>query len=185
MFTWTDIETHVNQCTCCPLSAVRHHPIMGRGSHTADIMFIAEAPGAREDQEGIPFVGPSGRIFDQLLQEVSLTREEIYLTNILKCHPPGNREPSQVEKDSCFPYLKYETFLLKPKIIVCLGRVAATRIISPDFRITRQHGTWVHRKGCSLTAVYHPSALLRDPSKLEDARADFREIVRMRDSLCR
>ena len=98
---------------------------MGRGNYHADIMFIAEAPGAQEDQQGIPFVGSSGEILDSLLQDCGLTREEIYITNILKCHPPGNREPKEEEKEACFPYLKYETFLLKPKIIVCLGRVAA------------------------------------------------------------
>lgn len=96
-------------------------------------MLIAEAPGGQEDQQGIPFVGRSGEILDRLLGDCGLSREEIYITNILKCHPPGNRDPREEEKESCFPYLKYETFLLKPRIIVCLGRVAAQRIISPDF----------------------------------------------------
>ncbi len=124
-YTWNDIERHIAVCTSCPLSRSRHCPVMGRGNYHADIMFIAEAPGAQEDQQGIPFVGSSGEILDSLLQDCGLTREEIYITNILKCHPPGNREPKEEEKEACFPYLKYETFLLKPKIIVCLGRVAA------------------------------------------------------------
>ncbi len=151
---------------------------MGRGSHEAEIMLIAEAPGAQEDQQGIPFVGRSGEILDRLLQDCGLSRDEIYITNILKCHPPGNRDPKEGEKEACFPYLKYETFLLKPKIIVCLGRVAAQRIISPDFKITRQHGTWTCRKDCALTATYHPSAILRDPSKYEGVKEDFLEIVK-------
>ena len=183
MYTWNDIEQHITVCTCCPLSKTRHLPVGGRGSRSADIMLIAEAPGGQEDQEGIPFVGRSGKILDELLENCSLTREEIYITNILKCHPPGNRDPKEEEKEACFPYLKYETYLLKPKIIVCLGRVAAQRIISPGYKITRQHGTWTYRKDCALTAVYHPSAILRDPAKMEETKADFMEIVRKRDEL--
>jgi len=181
--TGTDIEQHILACAQCPLSLTRNLPVMGRGSQEADIMVIAEAPGAQEDQQGIPFVGRSGEILDRLLQDCGLSREEIYITNILKCHPPGNREPKEEEKEACFPYLKYETFLLKPKIIVCLGRVAAQRIISPDFKITRQHGTWTCRKDCALNATYHPSAILRDPSKYEETKKDFLEIVKKRDSI--
>lgn len=181
--TWDDIEQHISACTHCPLSRTRHLPVMGRGSRKAQVMLIAEAPGSQEDLEGIPFVGRSGKILDKLLDACSLTREEIYITNIIKCHPPGNRDPKEEEKNACIPYLKYETFLLRPKIIVCLGRVAAQRIISPDFKITRQHGTWTYRKDCALTAIYHPSAILRDPSKFEVTKADLLEIVRKRDAL--
>ena len=116
-------------------------------------------------------------MLDQLLAGAGLSRGEIYLTNIVKCHPPGNRDPREEEKDICMPYLRYETHLLRPKIIVCLGRVAAQRIISLDYRITRQHGTWIRRKNCDLTAVYHPSAILRDPAKLEETQADFLSIA--------
>ena len=179
-YTWNDIERHIDACTHCPLSRTRHQPVMGRGSRQADLMLIAEAPGAQEDKQGIPFVGKSGDILDRLLRDCGLDRKEIYITNILKCHPPGNRDPKEEEKEACFPYLKYETFLLKPHVIVCLGRVAAQRIISPDFKITGQHGTWTYRKNCALTATYHPSAILRDPSKYEIARADFEEIVKKR-----
>lgn len=177
-YTWENIEQHVNVCTNCSLSRTRQHPVMGRGNHQAALMLIAEAPGGQEDQQGIPFVGRSGEILDSLLCGCGLSREEIYITNILKCHPPNNRDPKEEEKKACFPYLKYETFLLKPKIIVCLGRVAAQRIISPDFKITRQHGTWTCRKNCALTATYHPSAILRDPSKYELVKEDFCEVVK-------
>ena len=177
-YTWNDIEQHVAACACCPLSQTRRMPVMGRGNHLADIMLIAEAPGEQEDQQGIPFVGRSGEILDRLLKDCGLSREEIYITNIIKCHPPGNRDPEEEEKEACFPYLKYETFLLKPRIIVCLGRVAAQRIIAPDFRITRQHGTWIYRKNCALTATYHPSAILRDPAKYEAVKEDFLGVVR-------
>ena len=179
-YSWNDIEQHIISCTHCPLSQTRRRPVMGRGNYHADMMLIAEAPGGQEDQQGTPFVGRSGEILDDLLRDSGLTREEIYITNILKCHPPGNRDPKEEEKEACFPYLKYETFLLKPRIIVCLGRVAAQRIISPDFKITRQHGSWIYRKSCALTATYHPSAILRDPSKYEDARQDFCEIAKKR-----
>ncbi len=181
--TWNDIEQYVAVCTRCPLSRTRQRPVMGRGNFQADIMLIAEAPGGQEDRQGIPFVGRSGEILDDLLRDCGLDRTEIYITNIVKCHPPGNRDPEEEEKAACFPFLKYETFLLKPRIIVCLGRVAAQRIISPDFKITRQHGTWICRKGCALTATYHPSAILRDPSKYETAKEDFYQIVKKRDEL--
>ena len=182
-YTWNDIEQYIAVCTQCPLSQTRNRPVMGRGSHEAAIMLIAEAPGGQEDQQGLPFVGRSGEILDRLLQDCGLDRDQIYITNILKCHPPGNRDPKEVEKEACFLYLKYETFLLNPKIIVCLGRVAAQRIISPDYKITRQHGTWICRKHCALTATYHPSAILRDPSKYDEAKHDFCEIVRKWDEL--
>ena len=177
-YTWNDIEQHVNTCMHCPLSQSRHYPVMGRGDHQAKLMLIAEAPGGQEDIQGLPFVGPSGEILDRLFKDCGLSREKIYLTNILKCNPPGNRDPREEEIKACLPYLKYETYLLKPRIIVCLGRVAAQRIISPDFRITRQHGTWTYRKNYALTATYHPSAILRDASNYELAKADFLEIVK-------
>lgn len=177
-YTWNDIEQHVNTCIHCPLSQSRQLPVMGRGDHQAKLMLIAEAPGGQEDQKGLPFVGPSGEILDRLFKDCGLSRESIYLTNILKCHPPGNRDPKEDEIQACLPYLKYETYLLKPKIIVCLGRIAARRIISPDFRITRQHGTWTYRKNYALTATYHPSAILRDASNYELAKTDFLEIVK-------
>ncbi len=177
-YTWNDIERHIDACTHCPLSRTRHQPVMGRGSRQADLMLIAEAPGAQEDKQGIPFVGKSDDILDRLLRDCGLDRKEIYITNILKCHPPGNRDPKEEEKEACFPYLKYETFFLNPKVIVCLGRVAAQRIISPNFKITRQHGTWTCRKNCAMTATYHPSAILRDPSKYEIVKTDFNNIVK-------
>ena len=183
MYTWEELEHFVNNCQHCPLCQTRTLPVMGRGNHHADIMFIAEAPGSTEDKEGIPFVGPAGQLFDKILKECNLTRDEIYITNIIKCHPPGNRDPQELEKERCFRYLQYETYLLKPKIIVCLGRVAAQRIISPGFRITKEHGTWTYRKGCAMTAVYHPSALLRDPSKFDITVQDIQAVVEKQKEL--
>lgn len=149
---------------------------MGRGSLRSPVLFIAEGPGRNEDRDGIPFTGQSGQVFDRLLGEIGMTREDVYITNIVKCHPPGNRDPKPEEQEACIPYLKYETLLLRPKMIVCLGRVAAQRIIRPDFRITREHGSFLLRKGVWLTAVYHPSAILRDDTKYPETAADFRAI---------
>ena len=125
---------------------------------------------------GFPLPGSRGQVFDRLLGEIGMTREDVYITNIVKCHPPGNRDPKPEEQEACIPYLKYETLLLRPKMIVCLGRVAAQRIIRPDFRITREHGSFLLRKGVWLTAVYHPSAILRDDTKYPETAADFRAI---------
>lgn len=176
MYTYDELKSFAENCSRCQLAGTRRKAVMGRGSLDADIMFVAEAPGTSEDRDGVPFTGPSGQVFDQLLAHIGMTREDIYLTNILKCHPPGNRDPLPEEQDACIPYLKYETLLIRPKMIVCLGRIAAQRIISPDYRITRQHGTFVYRKNTWLTAVYHPSAILRDPQKMAEAQADFMEI---------
>lgn len=176
MYTYEELKGFVDNCRRCPLAATRNKAVMGQGDLSSGILFIAEAPGANEDRDGIPFTGPSGRVFDELLEGIGLARQDIYLTNIVKCHPRGNRDPRPEEQEACIDYLKYETFLIKPKIIVCLGRIAAQRIIEPDYRITRVHGTFLYRKGTWLTAVYHPSAILRDPSKMTDARADFEKI---------
>lgn len=176
MYTYEELKHFVDHCQRCPLAKTRHKAVMGRGNHQAPVMFIAEGPGRNEDRDGVPFTGQSGQVFDRLLTEIGWSREDIYITNIVKCHPPGNRDPRPEEQEACMPYLKYETWLLQPKIIVCLGRVAAQRIIRPDFRITREHGTFLLRKGVWLTAVYHPSAILRDEAKLPETETDFRAI---------
>ena len=176
LYTWEELKNFVNHCSRCDLCRHRKMPVMGRGDLKCRIMFVAEAPGRMEDEQGIPFVGRSGVILDELLDSIGLGREQIYITNINKCHPPGNRDPQETEQQACMQYLKYETALKRPKIMVCLGRIAAQRIIRSEFRISREHGMWTERKGYYLTAVYHPSALLRDPSKIEQTRVDFQKI---------
>lgn len=183
MYTYEELKHFVDNCGHCPLAATRNKSVMGRGNLESPIMFIAEAPGNSEDRDGIPFTGPSGRVFDELLESVGMSREEIYLTNVVKCHPPHNRDPFPQEQEACIPYLKYETLLLKPRMIVCLGRIAAQRIIKPDYRITREHGTFIYRKNTWLAAVYHPSAILRDPAKMEEAKRDFQQIKEKADTL--
>lgn len=176
MYTYEELKNFVDHCGRCPLAQTRNRAVMGRGSLRSPVLFIAEGPGRNEDRDGIPFTGQSGQVFDRLLGEIGMTREDVYITNIVKCHPPGNRDPKPEEQEACIPYLKYETLLLRPKMIVCLGRVAAQRIIRPDFCITREHGSFLLRKGVWLTAVYHPSAILRDDTKYPETAADFRAI---------
>lgn len=177
MITWNELETIIYNCRRCPLGNTRKNPVPGKGSHTAKIMFVAEAPGKQEDLQGIPFVGPAGKVLDILLTSAGLSRKEVFITNVIKCHPPGNRDPLPEEQAACLHYLRAETALLHPPIIVCLGRVAAQKLISPSFKISKEHGVWTNRKGYWMTAVYHPSAILRDPSKLEEAKQDFQKII--------
>lgn len=176
MYTYEELKGFVEHCNRCELCRTRNHSVMGKGNLHSPILFIAEAPGRNEDRDGVPFTGRSGELFDRLLGEIGMKREEIYLTNIVKCNPPGNRNPYPNEQEACIPYLKYETFLLRPKIIVCLGRIAAQRIIRSDYRISREHGIFLERKNTWLTAVYHPSAVLRDETKLPQMQEDFRKI---------
>ena len=176
MYTYEELKGFVDHCSRCELCRTRNHSVMGKGNLHSPILFIAEAPGRNEDRDGVPFTGRSGELFDRLLREIEMKREAIYLTNIVKCNPPGNRDPHPNEQEACIPYLKYETLLLRPKIIVCLGRIAAQRIIRPDYRITREHGVFLERKNTWLTAVYHPSAVLRDETKLPQMQEDFRKI---------
>jgi DNA polymerase len=160
----------------CDLYKTRHNVVFGKGDINTNLMFIGEGPGEQEDLTGTPFVGKSGQLFDKILKAIDITREEIYIANIVKCRPPKNRNPLEKEKKSCLPYLRHQVKLIHPKIIVCLGRVSAQCIIDKNFKITKEHGKWVDRKGYSLIATYHPSALLRDPSKKRDAWEDFKKI---------
>ncbi|MGH4052004.1 MAG: uracil-DNA glycosylase [Clostridium sp.] len=176
MVDWTELEKMCNNCTKCDLHNTKTNMVFGQGDIHTDLMFICEAPGEQEDLSGIPFVGKSGQLFDKILTSVDISREEIYITNIIKCRPPQNRNPLDIEKKSCLPFLRNQVKLILPKIIVCLGRVSAQSIISPNLKITKEHGIWFYRKGYYLIATYHPSALLRDPSKKRDAWEDFKTI---------
>ena len=146
-------------------------------------MFVGEAPGEQEDLSGIPFVGRAGKLFDKYLEAVDISRDEVYIANILKCRPPKNRDPLPDEQDKCIEWLREQTRLIKPKIIVCLGRISAMRLIKPDFRITREHGVFIRKGGVLMTAVYHPAALLRDSSKKEDMLLDMERIKEQLDLL--
>ena len=175
---WMDLEAQCNTCHNCSLCETRHNVVFGVGNRNADILFIGEGPGEQEDLQGEPFVGPAGKLLDDMLSIVDLNRENCYIANIVKCRPPGNRDPREEEQDACIGYLRNQVALIRPKIIVCLGRIAAMRIIRPDYRITREHGVWVQKNGIWMTAFYHPSALLRDLSKRPET---FEDILSLRD----
>lgn len=178
-----EIRKECEGCRKCSLAETRTNVVFGVGNPHADVMFIGEAPGEKEDLSGIPFVGAAGKLFDKYLVAVGIPREEIYIANMLKCRPPKNRDPKPEEQDLCIEYLHEQVRAVSPKLIVCLGRIAAMRLIKPDFRITAEHGIWFERGAFSVCAVYHPSALLRDPRKKDDMLADMMEIKRRLDAL--
>lgn len=162
------------QCEQCPLAKGRTNPVFGIGNPYADIMFIGEGPGQQEDLLGEPFVGPSGKLLDKYLQAIGLSRQEnVYIANIVKCRPPGNRDPKEEEQDTCLPWLREQVRLSRPKIIVCLGRIAAKKLISPEFRVTKEHGNFVSRGNTLMMGTFHPAALLRNPQNKPLAFDDF------------
>lgn len=178
MLNWEELEQACMDCTLCGLCHTRKNVVFGVGPRNADVMFIGEGPGEQEDIRGEPFVGAAGKLLDDMLSIIDLSRRNCYIANIVKCRPPNNRDPQETEQDACIGYLRNQVALIQPKIIVCLGRVAAKRIISPDYRITREHGVWVHRNGIWMTSIYHPSALLRDLSKRPETFEDLLSIRR-------
>ena len=164
------------ECQKCELCKTRTNCVFGVGNENADIMFVGEAPGEQEDLSGVPFVGRAGQLLDKFLYDVDISREDVYIANILKCRPPKNRDPLPEEEDMCIDFLRRQVSLIKPKVIVCLGRISAMRLIKPDFKITQEHGKWFKKGDVMMTAVYHPAALLRDPRKKEDMLEDMKAI---------
>ena len=177
---WQELEQVCMSCTKCGLCETRNNVVFGVGPRDAKIMFVGEGPGEQEDLKGEPFVGPAGKLLDDMMSIIDLNRENAYIANIVKCRPPRNRDPLETEQDACIEYLRNQVALIRPKIIVCLGRIAATRLIRADFRITREHGTWTERGGTWLTATYHPSALLRDVTKRPEA---FEDLIAIREKM--
>ena len=178
-----DIRTECASCMKCALGKTRTNLVFGVGNPGAKLMFIGEAPGQQEDLSGIPFVGAAGKLFDKYLSAVGIQREDDYIANILKCRPPQNRDPLPEEQDACIEYLREQVKAIKPKMIVCLGRIAAMRLIDPNFKITRDHGVFVTRGAYEICAVYHPSALLRDSAKKDEMLADMLMIKEKYDKL--
>ncbi|MBQ2766926.1 MAG: uracil-DNA glycosylase [Clostridia bacterium] len=183
MATWEVLEESCRSCTKCALHTTRTNCVFGTGNRNADLLFVGEAPGEQEDLSGVPFVGRAGKLLDQYLFAVDIPREDVYIANILKCRPPKNRDPLPEEEDACMDYLRTQVKLIEPKVIVCLGRIAAMRLIKPDFRITKEHGQWFERGRFLITAVYHPAALLRDPRKKEEMLTDMQNIHAKLDEL--
>lgn len=167
-------------CTACPLSEGRTNVVFGVGNEQSPVMFVGEGPGENEDLQGEPFVGRAGQLLDKYLLAVGMKREDVYIANMVKCRPPHNRDPKPEEIDCCIGFLRRQTKLIKPKIIVCLGRISACRLISPEFRVTKEHGHWFKKGDLLLMGTFHPAALLRNPAQKPDAFEDFR---RLRDKM--
>lgn len=176
MLTWEELERVCKSCTRCRLCETRTNVVFGMGDRTSPLMLIGEGPGEQEDLQGLPFVGRSGKLLDQYLEAVDLSRDQVYIANIVKCRPPQNRDPRPDEEEACIDYLRAQVRHIRPKIIVCLGRIAAMKIIRPDFRITAERGTWTEKNGVFMTATFHPAAVLRDPRKKSAMMLDFMEI---------
>lgn len=179
--TWEELERDCLLCEKCPLREGRTQVVFGVGNRNAKVLFIGEGPGEQEDLQGKPFVGRSGQYLDKMLASVGLTREkDLYIGNIVKCRPPHNRDPLPEEQDACIDWLRAQTALIKPKIIVCLGRIAAMKIIRSDFKITKEHGIFYEKNGVLMMATLHPAALLRNPAAKPGALEDF---VRLREKM--
>ena len=185
MLTWEALEQACKHCQKCALADTRHNVVFGVGPRDAEVMLIGEGPGENEDLQGEPFVGRGGKLLDDMLELIDMSRDtNVYIGNIVKCRPPQNRDPLNTEQDACIGYLRNQVALIRPKIIVCLGRIAAMRLIKPDYKITREHGQWVQKSGVWMTALYHPAAILRDPSKRPDTFVDLKGLENKIRAVC-
>ena len=173
---WETLQQQCMHCRACGLCESRTNVVFGVGDPNAEVLFVGEAPGEREDALGEPFVGKAGQLLDDMLAMIGLSRDRIYITNSIKCRPPQNRDPLNTEKEACAPYLQKQLQLMDPKIIVCLGRISAMEMIKPDFKITQEHGQFFEKNGRLMTAIYHPAALLRDGDKKPDTFVDLKRL---------
>lgn len=175
------LKEDCSKCTGCELCTARHNVVFGVGNENADIMFVGEGPGENEDLQGEPFVGKAGQLLDKYLDVIGLDRNKnIYIANIVKCRPPQNRDPKDEEQDSCIEWLRHQTRLIQPKIIVCLGRISAQKLIGKEFRVTQHHGEFVQKGNILFMGTFHPAALLRNPNNKPLALSDFQ---RLRDKI--
>ena len=181
---WEALKKECMNCRGCGLADTRTNVVFGVGAEDAEILLIGEGPGQNEDEQGIPFVGRAGQLLDDMLEIIGLDRTKVYIANVVKCRPPQNRDPLNVEQDACINFLRRQTALIRPKIIVCLGRIAAKAIIKEDFKITSEHGQWFARGGVQMTAIYHPAAQLRDVGKRPETFEDLKSIQSKVRELC-
>ena len=181
---WDELYAECMDCRKCSLADTRHNVVFGEGARDAEVMFIGEGPGEQEDLTGRPFVGRAGQLLDDMLEMIDLRREKVFIGNMVKCRPPGNRDPLNIEQEACIGYLRNQVALLRPKIIICLGRIAAMKLIREDFKITREHGQWMEKAGVWMMAMFHPSALLRDPSKRPESFVDLKTLQAKIREIC-
>lgn len=178
-----ELEVRCADCRACRLRLGCRQVVFGEGDPEAVVMFVGEAPGAEEDRQGRPFVGPAGKLLDRLLSYAGFSRLEVYITNVVKCRPPGNRLPVPEEVAACRPYLVEQIRLIGPKIIVCLGALAAQVLVDPQARITKVRGQWFERGGARVLPTFHPAAVLRDRAKLKPVAEDFKKLAAARRML--
>lgn len=178
-----ELNSQICECQKCPLGKTRTKFVFGVGNPKADLIFIGEAPGADEDMKGEPFVGRAGQLLNKILEAVGLKREDVYICNILKCRPPGNRNPMPDEINKCEPYLKYQLELIKPLIIIALGRIAAETLLKSKQPLLKLRGKVHSFNGMNLMVTFHPAALLRNPQWKRPAWEDMQQIKKMYDEL--
>ena len=179
-----ELRENCLNCRRCGLCETRPNVVVGVGNPRSKVMFIGEGPGENEDLQGEPFVGRGGQLLDKMLATVDLDRKtNVYIANIVKCRPPKNRDPLPEEQEACIGWLRNQVALIRPKIIVCLGRIAAMRIIKPDMKITREHGQFFEKNGTLMMATLHPAALLRNPNQKPAAFEDFLKLREKIDEL--
>lgn len=183
--TMEELRAVCNNCNRCRLAETRTNLVFGIGNENAEVMFIGEGPGENEDLQGEPFVGRGGQLLDKMLNAIDLDRNKnIYIANMVKCRPPKNRDPLPDEQEECIGWLRNQVKIIKPKIIVCLGRVAATRLIKKDMKITKEHGVFFEKNGVLMMATLHPAALLRNPNNKPGAFEDFQKLREKINQIC-
>lgn len=176
MSDWENLQAQCLACQRCSLAETRTNVVFGVGTQNAEVMFVGEGPGEQEDLTGEPFVGRAGKLLDDMLSLIDLDRSKIYIANMVKCRPPQNRDPLNIEQEACIGYLRNQFALIRPKIIVCLGRIAAMKLIRPNFKISKEHGQWTEKAGVQMMAIYHPAALLRDPNRRPETFVDLKSL---------
>ena len=181
---WDELERECKACRRCALHETRRNVVFGVGPRDAEVLFIGEGPGEQEDLKGEPFVGRAGMLLDDMLELIDLDRTKVYIANMVKCRPPHNRDPLNIEQEACAVWLKAQLALLRPRILVCLGRIAAMTWIRPDFKISKEHGQWSEKDGILTMALYHPAALLRDPRKRPETFEDLKALQKAIREYC-
>ena len=180
-----ELRENCLNCRKCGLCETRRNVVVGTGNPKAKVMFIGEGPGENEDLQGEPFVGRGGKLLDKMLNAVDLDREKnIYIANIVKCRPPHNRDPKPEEQEQCINWLRNQVKLIKPKIIVCLGRISAQKLIKEDLKITKEHGQFFKKGSFLMMPMFHPAAILRNPNQKPDAFADFLKLHEKINEIC-
>jgi len=176
MYKLSELKSICSKCNRCRLHEGRNNVVFGEGNINTDLMFIGEGPGSNEDRLGRPFVGKAGNLLDKMLKAIDLERSEIYISNIVKCRPPGNRNPDESEIEKCLPYLRWQVKIIQPKIIISLGSVSANVLIDDNIKITKDRGRIYNKGNIKFIPTLHPAYLLRNPQAKKDSWEDFKLI---------